>query len=72
MLPYKADDLRVAVEEFLISKCGVRRAEVAGDYRRRVEVIEELVFLVETVDFPSVVSKVHRYGGRTETSPRSP
>jgi len=44
MLLYKADDLRVAVEEFLIGKCGVSQAEVAGDYRRRVEVIEEMVF----------------------------
>ena len=30
MLLYRADDLRDAVEEFLVAKCGVRRAEVAG------------------------------------------
>jgi len=65
MLLYKADDLRVAVEDFLLGKCGVRRAEAAGDYRRRAEVIEELGFLVDTDDFPAVVSKLERYGGRT-------
>ena len=41
MLLYRADDLRVAVEEFLLGPCGVRRAELAGEVRRRVEVIEE-------------------------------
>ena len=30
MLLYRADDLRIAVEEFLIGPCGARRAEVAG------------------------------------------
>jgi DNA polymerase (family 10) len=65
ILLYKAEDLRVAVEEFLITRCGVRCAEVVGAYRRRVEVIEELDFLIETDDFPSVVGKLERYGGRT-------
>ena len=65
MLLYKADDLRAAVENFLIDKCGVCKVEVAGDYRRRVEVIEELTFVVETDDFPLVISKLQRYGGRT-------
>jgi DNA polymerase (family X) len=35
MLLYKADDLRAAVEEFLLEKCGVRATEVVGEYRRR-------------------------------------
>jgi DNA polymerase (family 10) len=65
MLLYKADELRAAVEESLLSSCGVRRAEVAGECRRRVEVVEELVFLVETDDFPQVVDRLQRYGGRT-------
>ena len=51
MLLYRAHDLRAAVEEFLLEKCGVRRAEAVGDYRRRVDVIEELTFIVETDDF---------------------
>ncbi|MGI9071431.1 MAG: hypothetical protein ACR2JB_08975 [Bryobacteraceae bacterium] len=40
-------------------------AEVAGEYRRRVEAIEELDFVIETDDFQSVISKLERYGGRT-------
>jgi DNA polymerase (family 10) len=65
ILLYRADDLRIAVEEFLLEKCGVRRAEAAGDYRRRVDVIEELAFIVETDNFVAVVSRLERYGGRT-------
>ncbi len=65
MLLYRADDLRIAVEEYLLERCGVSRAEAVGDYRRRVEVIEELAFIVETADFPAVVSRLERYGGRT-------
>ena len=65
MLLYRADELRVAVEDFLIGKCGVRRAEVAGDYRRRVEVLEEIAFVVQTDDFPALISKLERYGGGT-------
>lgn len=65
MLLYHADVLREEVERFLLNRCGVRRAEVAGDYRRRVEVVEELVFVIETDDFPAVVARMERYGGRT-------
>jgi DNA polymerase (family 10) len=65
MLLYRADDLRAAVEEFLLGPCGVRRAEVAGECRRRVEVIEELAFVVQADDFPSVVARLQSYGGRT-------
>jgi DNA polymerase (family X) len=65
MLLYKVDDLRAAVEEYLLAKCRVHRAEAVGDYRRRVEIIEELTFLVETDDFPRVISGLERYGGRT-------
>jgi len=65
MLLYRADDLCAAVEEFLVGACGVRRAELAGDVRRRVEVIEEAAFIVETDDFPGVVARLQRYGGRT-------
>ena len=65
MLLYRADDLRDAVEEFLIGPCGASRAEVAGECRRRCEVIEELAFVIETDDFPAVVARLQRYGGRT-------
>ena len=65
MLLYRADDLRELIEEYLLRACHVSRAEAAGDYRRRVEVIEELVFVIETDDFPMVVERMQRYGGRT-------
>jgi DNA polymerase (family 10) len=65
MLLYHADDLRDAIEAFLTGPCGARRVEAAGDYRRRVEVIDELVFLVEADDFAAVVARLQRYGGRT-------
>lgn len=65
MLLYRADDLRAAIEEFLLGPCRVKRTEVAGDYRRRVEVIDELAFVIETDDFPGVVQRIERYGGRT-------
>lgn len=65
MLLYRADDLRTAVEEFLLGPCRVKRAEVVGEVRRRTEVIEELAFVIETEDFAAVVSRLQRYGGRT-------
>ncbi len=65
MLLYRADDLSEAIEEFLVGPCGVSRAEAAGDYRRRVDVIEELVFVIDTDAFPAVVGRMQRYGGRT-------
>lgn len=65
MLLYRADDLAAAVGEFLLGACRVKRAEVAGDVRRRVEVIEDLDFVIETEDFPGVVARLQRYGGRT-------
>ena len=65
MLLYRADDLRSSIEEFLLARCGVRRAEVAGDYRRRVEIIEELSFVVETDDFTRTVESFGRFGGHT-------
>jgi DNA polymerase (family X) len=65
MLLYRADDLNAAIEAFLLGPCAVNRAEAAGDYRRRVDVIEELVFVIEADDFPAVVARMQRYGGRT-------
>ena len=65
MLLYRADDLRVAVEEFLLGPCRAKRAAVVGEVRRRKEIIEELVFVIETDDFPAVVARLQRYGGRS-------
>jgi DNA polymerase (family X) len=65
MLLYRADDLSAAIEAFLLGPCAVNRAEVAGDLRRRVDVIEELVFVTETDNLPAAVARMQRYGGRT-------
>ena len=65
ILLYKAHDLRLAIEEYLLREGHVGRIEAMGAYRRRVEVIDELAFLVETPDFPALVQRVERYGGQT-------
>src|SRR5437868_12001866 len=65
MLLYRADDLSAAIEGFLLGPCVVKRAEAAGEYRRRVDVVQELVFVIETDDFPAVIARMQRYGGRT-------
>jgi DNA polymerase (family 10) len=65
MLLARAHDLRLAIEEFLVGKGGARRVEAAGDYRRRVEVIEQLDFVVETSGFAALVAQIQTYGGRT-------
>jgi len=65
MLLYKTDDLAESVERYLRERCPVKAVQAVGDYRRRVEVIEELAFVVETEDFAAVVAKLERYGGRT-------
>ena len=65
MLLSRAHDLRLAVEEFLLGKAAARRVEAVGDYRRRVEVIEEMGFIVETSNFAALVAQIESYGGRT-------
>jgi DNA polymerase (family 10) len=65
ILLYKAHDLRNTIEEFLLNRCGVRAAEAVGDYRRCVEIIEELAFIVDVEDFAVLVAKLEGYGGRT-------
>ena len=65
ILLYHADDLRDAIEAFLLDKCGVLAVHVVGACRRRVEVVEEIDFVIQTNDFPTVVKKMERYGGRT-------
>jgi DNA polymerase (family 10) len=66
MLLYRADDLRDAIEEFLLTRCAAKAVQVVGACRRRMEVIEEIAFVVETDNFPYVVRRLQRYGGRTE------
>jgi DNA polymerase (family X) len=66
MLLYDVDETAAAIEKFLVGKCAVKRAHLTGEVRRRVEVIAEISFLVETDDFASVVTKLGKYGGHTE------
>jgi DNA polymerase (family X) len=47
-----AHQLRATVEGFLMKRCKTVRVEAVGHYRRCVEVIQELAFVVETGDFP--------------------
>src|SRR5436190_2432103 len=65
MLLYRADDLRKAIEEFLIEKCAVKAVQVVGACRRRVEVVEEIAFVIQADDFSSVIKRMERYGGHT-------
>jgi DNA polymerase (family 10) len=58
MLLYHADTYVTSIQTFLLEQCGVRRAEPVGDYRRRVEVIDEIPFLVETGDLPAVTKQL--------------
>jgi DNA polymerase (family 10) len=60
----RADQASEMVREYLLGPGGARRAELAGDCRRRVEVIGQLVFVVETDDFPALVVAMERFGGR--------
>jgi DNA polymerase (family 10) len=65
ILLYHAHELVSSIEAYLLNRAGATRAEAVGDYRRRVEVIEELSFVVETDDFAKLTSQMERYGGRT-------
>ena len=66
MLLFDVEDTVAGIERFLLGKCGVKRAHATGAVRRRVEVIGEISFLVETDDFAGTVAALERYGGRTE------
>ena len=66
MLLYRAHELRITVEEFLLARCGVRRAEAADDY-----IIDAGWTLSRNWSSSSrrtiaaVISSLERYGGRT-------
>lgn len=65
ILLYHAHPLAESIERFLLKKAGADRVEAMGDYRRRVEIIERLDFLIEARSFRPVVEAITRYGGRT-------
>jgi DNA polymerase (family X) len=65
ILLYHAHSLVAAIQHFLLKQCNVVRANAAGDYRRCVEVISDLDFVVETPDFRASAESFQRFGGRT-------
>src|SRR3954466_15796325 len=48
VLLYHADDLKDAIEIFLTDKCGVTAVQMVGTCRRRVEIVEEIAFVIQT------------------------
>jgi DNA polymerase (family 10) len=72
MLLYEADKLVPAIRRFLVDQCGVSAAEPAGEYRRRVEVVDDLALLVETGDLESALTKLQEFGGRSEIVSAAP
>jgi DNA polymerase (family 10) len=72
MLLYEADKLVPAIRRFIVDQCGVSGAEPAGEYRRRVEVIDDIAMLVETSDVKSVLSKLQEFGGRSQIVSATP
>lgn len=65
ILLYHAHSLVAAIQHFLLKQCNAVRAIAAGDYRRCVEVISELDFIVEAPDFRATAEAFQRFGGRT-------
>ena len=72
LLLYDADPLARSIEAFLRKKGGAARVELAGECRRRVEVVGKLDFIVATQDFTALVDAVRGYGGGTELLERKP
>lgn len=64
ILLYHAHSLRETLESFLLSRAGAERVEAVGDYRRRVEIIDSLDFVIQARNFKSIVEAMKRYGGR--------
>ncbi len=65
ILLYHANAIAEAIRRYLLKKAGAKRAEVVGDYRRRVETISRFDFLVQAPDFPGLIEAMKHYGGRT-------
>jgi DNA polymerase (family X) len=65
ILLYDAHRIVPGIEEFLRTKCNADRVEAAGDYRRRVEIIRELSFVVQAENFQKLVDIFRQFGGRT-------
>src|SRR5207248_7008553 len=64
ILLYHAHSLCESIEKFLLNRAGAESVEAVGDYRRRVEIIGRLDFLIHARDFNQVIETMKRYGGR--------
>jgi DNA polymerase (family 10) len=64
ILLYRAHPLSASIEDFLIRRCKVTRVEAVGDYRRRVEMIQDLEYIVETENFGHLIATMENFGGR--------
>jgi DNA polymerase (family X) len=62
-LLYDADKVIPELEAFLLTHCPVKRVELTGPARDRVEVVDSIDFLIETSDLPAVLEKLQRFGG---------
>ncbi len=58
-----ADALATEIKKYLRARCGVKRVEDAGDLRRRVEAVSEIALVVETADFPGLVTRFRKFRG---------
>src|SRR5688572_9261134 len=58
-----ADALAGEIKAFLLRRCGVKRAEFAGELRRRVEAIGEITLVLETDDFPQTLAQFAKFRG---------
>jgi DNA polymerase (family X) len=65
VLLYHAHPIATTIRKFLLEKCGAKRAEAVGEYRRLVETISKFDFLVETSDFSLLVEGMKSFGGKT-------
>jgi len=66
MLSYEAEGVVVAAQSYLVNQPAVLKAEAAGDFRRRLETLSEISFLIETRDWPGVFETLEHFGGKAE------
>jgi DNA polymerase (family X) len=58
-----ADALAAELKAWLLERCGVKRVEGAGELRRRVEAVSEIALVVETDDFPKMLTQLAKFRG---------
>jgi len=56
-----ADALAAELRAWLLARGGAKRVEFAGELRRRVEAVGEITLVVETDDFPALVSSLAKF-----------